>query len=228
MHTASHQMLQKLQNRDIKFMKFSDRFLPAPRSQNQHTQTVSFNEGLLRLLRGQMPSHNLLENALAACLNDISVTRYDTIEVPLVDFGNAAVKTFAVAAADRIPYKAFLAGGSAVGVVKGGKDLSPEARCGRLAGFAKLLCSREVEHQIGLDKRLGQLVVEYQLFVGMGRQVRVLELGVKFGIHSSAVPVLGGEDDAEGHVFILLLGTLLRQAFWAEHFGLGVGGVPSA
>jgi hypothetical protein len=201
-----------------------------PTIANQHTQTVSFNEGLRRLLRGQMPgqmpSHNLLENALAACLDDISVTRDDTVEVPVVDFGNAVVKTLAVAAADRIPYKAFLAGGSAVGVVKGGKELSPEARCGRLAGFAKLLCSREVEHQIGLNKRLSRLVVEDQLFVGMGRQVRVLELRVEFGIHSRAVPVLGSEDDAEGHVFILLLGTLLRQAFWAEHFGLGVGGVP--
>lgn len=173
-----------------------------------------------------MPSHNFLENALAARLDDISVTWDDTVEVPLVDFGNAAVKTLAVAAADRIPHKAPLAGGSAVGVVKDGKEPSPEARCGRLASFAKLLCSREVEHQIGFNKRLGRLVVEDQLFVGMGRQVRILELGVEVGIHSCAVPVLGGEDDAEGHVFILLLGTLLKQAFWAEHFGLGVGGVP--
>ena len=173
-----------------------------------------------------MPSHNFLENALAVCLDDIPVTRDDTVEVPLVDFGNAAIKTLAVAAADRIPHKTPLAGGSAVGVVKDGKEFSPEAGCGRLASFAKLLCSREVKHQIGLNKRLGRLMVEDQLFVGMRRQVRVLELGVEFGIHSRAVPVLGGEDDAEGHVFILLLNTLLRQAFWAEHFGLGVGGVP--
>ena len=93
-----------------------------------------------------MPSHNLLENALAACLDDISMTRDDSVEVPFVDFVNTAVKALAVAAADCIPYKAFLASGSAVGVVKDGKELGPEARCGRLASFAKLLCSREVEH----------------------------------------------------------------------------------
>ena len=33
MHTARHQILQKLQNRDIKFMKVSNSALPAPRSQ---------------------------------------------------------------------------------------------------------------------------------------------------------------------------------------------------
>ena len=78
----------------------------------------------------------------------------------------------------------------------------------------------QVEQHIRFDEGAVGPVVEDELFVRVGVQVFVVEIGVEIGVHFEVVFVLGREDVLEVRARALLaLLALLRQAFGPEQFG---------
>lgn len=80
-------------------------------------QTIPDPYLILLLSSLNMPLHNLLEDTLSACLNDIAMTRHNAIKLPRVDLRNTLVIRGAVPRTDGIPNKPFLPNSIASGAI---------------------------------------------------------------------------------------------------------------
>lgn len=126
-----------------------------------------------------MPLHDSLEDALSIVLNDVAMARDDPLEIPGVDLRNAPVEPRPVRSADEIPDEPSLRQCLAACVVDVREEFCEKASIWVLLSIAKLLCCRQIEHQICFDEGACGSVVEDELFVTVGVDVFVVELCVK-------------------------------------------------
>lgn len=128
-----------------------------------------------------MPLQHLLKHTLRACLNHISVTRDQAIEIPLVNARRARRKALAIRRARTPPDHALLRQRLALGARQRAKDLGQEPRTRVHARLAELLRRRRVEQVVCFDEGARGPVVEDDFLVGVRVDVLPVELGVEFG-----------------------------------------------
>jgi hypothetical protein len=172
-----------------------------------------------------MPPKHLLKDPLPIPLNNIAMARDNALKVPLINPRNRLRKPLAITSTSPIPDRALLPNRRSLSALQRSKDLRQNTGVWVDAGFAELLCGREVEHEICGDEGAGGFVVEDEFFVDMCGDVLPVELCVEFwrdGLHGLGF----AEEEGERHVFVLLFGSLLWEGFWAHDLCLGVLLVP--
>jgi hypothetical protein len=172
-----------------------------------------------------MPLHNLLKDSLTISLHDISVTRNDPVESPLVDPLHTSSETCPVLCARSIPDGALLPLRVALRTLQGREDLCQNSTIRINTRFAKLLSSRQVEHEVCLDESTGRTVVENELFVDVRGDVLPVELGVELGRYGLDALILAKED-GEGDLFVVLLFALFGEDVGAHDLRVRVFLVP--
>lgn len=175
-----------------------------------------------------MPLEDLPEDALPPTLNHVPMTRYDAIEIELLDLPDTPVEGRPIARARHIPIEALLPDGGPLGAHQAHKQPRQQARGGGLAAGARiLLVGGQVKEQVGLDEGAVGPVVEDELLVGVAVHVLVVEVGVEVGVDAEVVLVPGREDVLEaGAGRFLAPRAFLAQPFGPEQPGGGEGRRP--
>jgi hypothetical protein len=170
-----------------------------------------------------VPLEHALEDTLAIRLDHIAVTRNDPLKVPLLNPSDRLCEALAVSLGGSIPVEASLPGRSAPRVHDPDKELGQESSISRYSRLRELLCSGEVEDEVGFDERLAGLVEHHDLLVGVAGHVLDVELGIKF-LGDLGISLFGGVDGAERRALGLGVRlSLFGQPFHADDLGLGVG-----
>ena len=176
-----------------------------------------------------MPLHDLVENSLAATLDNITMARHNAIELPPANPGDLTVESRLVLS-DSVPDQPPLARRLALGVVQPVEDAAENARLGIDAGLAELLGRGQVEKQVALDQRAGLAVVEDDFLVGVAVDVREIEIRVKVRVDTQfpGFALLRREEFpvALRDLEVALLLAVGRQGFGRDDFGVGEGLVP--
>ncbi len=128
-----------------------------------------------------MPLENLLKDALPIRLNHIPMARNQALKIPLIYPRHTMRKPHTITCTNSIPDQTLLSKGRAPRVRQGTKHFSEDARCCAFARLAELLCSWQVEEEIGSDHGPGGTVVEDEFLVHVGVDVFPVELSVEFG-----------------------------------------------
>lgn len=89
-----------------------------------------------------MPPHNLLKDALTLLFNNISMTRNNPSETPLIDPLDTSREALPVTRTRAIPNRALLPLRIALCILQGREDLGQDAAIRIDTRFAELLCSR--------------------------------------------------------------------------------------
>jgi len=174
-----------------------------------------------------MPLEDLPEDPLPPTLNHVPVTRYDAIEIELLNLPDTLVERRPIPRARHIPIKPLLPDRASLRTHQTHKQPRQQARGRGLAGARILLVRGQVEEQIGFDEGAVGPVVEDELLVGVAVHVLVVEVGVEVGVDVEAVFVLGREDVVEaGAGRFFALRAFLAQAFGPEELGGGEGRRP--
>lgn len=181
---------------------------------------------LSRLLSSlQVPLKDLSEDALALLLDHITVAGNDALKVPLVNSSHALVECRSVGRTQSVPDKSLLPDSRASRGVDLAHQLGENTSRGTGISTRVLLCSRQIEQQVGLNQCLGRLVVEDQLLVCMCVYVFGIELAVEGLVDVPAGVVLWAEQMCPGQWLFLTL-ALGFQLIRTNEFGVWEGLVP--
>jgi hypothetical protein len=126
-----------------------------------------------------MPLHNLFKYAFRTCLNDISMTRNQSVKVPAVDPFNRLVEGWSVFRTVPMVDQATLPFSIALRIVYTVKQLREKTR-GRI-NFRPLILfvCWQVEHQIRFDYCAGWLMEKYELLVRMNINIFIIKFGIE-------------------------------------------------
>jgi len=187
------------------------------------------HSGTLLALRGsiQMPSHDLLEDALTISLHHIAMARDNPVEPPLINPLHTSRKTLPITRTSSIPNSPLLPLRITLCTLQRHKDLGQDAAIRVNPRLAELLGSRQIEHEISLYESAGGTVVENKFLVDVRGDVFPIELRVEFG-GDGLDAFVGTEEDREGDVFVVLLCALFGEDVRAHDLRVGVFFVPGA
>lgn len=152
------------------------------------------------------------------------MTRDHPVEVPFIDSRNGPIepRTVLVRIASAMPDEPLLA--LSVRIGQGTKKFGQNAGHRGDTSLAELFIGGVIEYHICLDEGAGWLVVENELLVGMGRDIFIIKLRVELWVDGYLL--VRSKNDAEGNIFVLLLGSLFGKPFWANNFGLRISSMP--
>lgn len=166
-----------------------------------------------------MPSHDLLEDALGACLDHVAVAWDQSVEIPTRNRATAARERRPIALASHVPNEPPLPNGRATRVLEAVEELGKQPIGGRLARSGVLFIRRQVEDHVGRDEGPIGSVIEHKFLVGMTAHVYIVKLTVEVRVNFQTGRVLRREDPGEfrasrGRVRF----TLLRQTLDTQDF----------
>lgn len=174
-----------------------------------------------------MPREQFLKDRFSVVLNHIPMTRNNPIKIPRIDSPCTLVETLPIRPTSDIPQKPPLPRRRPNSVLESREESRQKSIRRFLICPTILLVRRQVEHHIGLDKRLIGLVTEDKLFIRMTAHILIIELLIELGIHFQGILILHCPDVRELGARGFMIGfTFLGEAFHTEDFCRGKGARP--
>jgi hypothetical protein len=155
------------------------------------------------------------------------MTRHNALKPPLIYPCHTRIKPLPIPPTYPIPNRALLPYRTPSRTLHRAKYARQNPTRRIHARAAELLRRRQIEQHVCGNEGARGLVVEDEFFVEVGGHVFEVEFGVEFRRDGGDGFGLG-EEEGEGHGFVVLFGALFGQCFDAENLGGGVGLVPGA